>query len=254
MYKAPKGWKIVQADYSQAEAVVVAYLIGDHKLKKLFKDSFGLSKTEKKPYDIHRLTFAQMAGITIDQVTPEQRQAGKTVRHAASYSAGPQVLANRLGVKLSEAKVLIDMYHRANPSLRMWYQQIQQELKRSRTLYNLFGRKHRFLDRWGDSLFRSAYSYIPQSTIGDLLNKAILRVYNEMPSLPFDLIILLQLHDAMYTMVEEANVDKTIKFMRKCMLIPLVFNNEEFIIDVDFKVGDSWAEGEELDINWRYTA
>ena len=251
MYRAKPGWKIVQADYSQAEAVVVSHLTGDQKLIKMFRDSFGLSRTEKKLYDVHKLTFAQMAGIDVSQVTPEQRTAGKTVRHATSYSAGPQVLANRLGIKLGDAKQLIELYHRANPQLRHWYSQIQQELKRSRVLVNLLGRKHKFLDRWGDSLFRSAYSYIPQSTIGDLLNTALVRLYNKLPSLSYEMMILLQLHDAIYTMVEEQYVMDTVKIMRECMLIPLYYANEEFMIDVDFKVGDSWAEGEELEINWR---
>lgn len=251
MYRAKPGYKIVQADYSQAEAVVMAHLTGDQKLVKMFRDSFGLSRTEKKSYDVHKLTFAQMAGIDISQVTPEQRTAGKTVRHATNYSAGPQVLANRLGIKLGDAKQLIELYHRANPQLRIWYSQVQQELKRSRVLTNLLGRKHKFLDRWGDSLFRSAYSYIPQSTVGDLLNTALLRLYNKLPSLSFDITILLQLHDAIYTMVEEQYVMDTVKIMRECMLIPLYYANEEFMIDVDFAVGDSWAEGEELEINWR---
>lgn len=252
MYRAKPGYKIVQADYSQAEAVVMAHLTGDQKLVKMFRDSFGLSRTEKKSYDVHKLTFAQMAGIDISQVTPEQRTAGKTVRHATNYSAGPQVLANRLGIKLGDAKQLIELYHRANPQLRIWYSQVQQELKRSRVLTNLLGRKHKFLDRWGDSLFRSAYSYIPQSTVGDLLNTALLRLYNKLPSLSFDITILLQLHDAIYTMVEEQYVMDTVKIMRECMLIPLYYANEEFMIDVDFAVGDSWAEGKELDISWRY--
>jgi DNA polymerase-1 len=245
------GYKIIQADYIQAEAVVVAYLPGDYKLIKMFKDSFGLSKTERSRYDVHKITYAQMAGIDVDQVSKEQRTAGKTVRHATSYSAGPQVLANRLGIKLSEAKILMDMYHKANPSLRMWYTSIQQELKKNRVLTNLFGRKHRFLDRWGDSLFRSSYSYKPQSTVGDLLNTALLRIYNSILELPFETIILLQLHDAVYVMVKEENVMDTIKFLRKQMLIPLECNNEEFTIDVDFGVGESWGEKEEVEINWR---
>ena len=251
MYRAPKGWKIVQADYSQAEAVVVAHLTGDHKLIKMFNDSFGLSKTEKSRYDIHKMTYALMADIAISDVNKDQRDAGKTVRHAVSYSAGPQVLANRLGVQLSAARKLIELYHRVNPTLRMWYTSIQQELKRTKMLVNLFGRKHRFLDRWGDELFRSAYSYIPQSTVGDLLNTALVSIYANMKSLPFDLILLLQLHDAVYVMVKEECVMDTIKFLRKNMLIPLRYNNEEFMIDMDFKVGDSWGEGEDLEISWR---
>lgn len=251
MYRAPKGWKIIQADYSQAEAVVVAYLTGDQKLIKMFKDSFGLSKSEKAIYDIHKMTIAQMVGIPIEAVTKDQRKAGKTVRHATSYSAGPQVLANRLGISLKEAKALMEMYHRANPHLRMWYQAIQQELKLTRTLTNLLGRKHRFLDRWDDPLFRSAYSYKPQSTVGDLLNTALLRLYNKLPVVPYELIILLQLHDALYTMCKEEHVQTTIKLMREAMMIPLTCNNQTFYIDCDFKVGDSWAEGEDMEINWR---
>ncbi len=180
------------------------------------------------------------------------RRNGKiSVTGNTSYSAGPQVLANRLGIKLSAAKTLIDLYHKANPQLKLWYLQVQEELKRSRTLTNLFGRKHRFLDRWGDSLFRSSYSYIPQSTVGDLLNVALRRIYDQHTTLPFPMILLLQLHDAVYCTVPEEHVTECIKFLRKYMSIPLFYSNQEFIIDVDFKVGDSWAEGEDVEINWR---
>ena len=250
MYRAKPGWKIIQGDYSQAEAVVVAHLTGNRKMIKMFKDSFGLSKTEKSTYDIHILKAVELFGIPWEQVTKEQRNVGKTIRHARNYSAGPLVLANRLGILLKEAKVLIETDKRVDPSLGMWHLMIQQELKRSRTLTNLLGRKHRFLDRWGDSLFRSSYSYIPQGTIGDLLNHALLKLYNALLLTPYEIIILLQLHDAIYVMVEEENIEETIKLMRSVMLIPLQHNNEEFTIDVDFKVGDAWYGGEEVDINW----
>lgn len=251
MYRAADGCKIIEADYVQAEAVVVAFLTGDHKLQKMFRDSFGLSNTEKSKYDVHKLTIAQMTGIPIEEVTAEQRKAGKTVRHATSYSAGPKVLSNRLGVSMKEAKMLMELYHRANPQLRIWYSTIQQELKTTRTLYNLFGRKHRFLDRWGDSLFRSAYSYIPQSTVGDLLNRALKTLYDEQRTIPFKFDIILQLHDALYVMVKDENVDEMLRILRRVMIMPLVYRNEEFFIDVDFKVKESWAKGEEVNINWR---
>ena len=251
MYRTKPGWKIIQADYSQAEAVVVAHLAGNRKMIKMFKDSFGLSKTEKKPYDIHILKAVELFGVLWEQVTDFQRNAGKTVRHARNYKAGPTVLANRLGISMSEAKLLIQTDERVDPSLSMWHHATEQELKRTRVLTNLLGRKHRFLDRWGDSLFRSAYSYIPQSTIGDLLNTALKRLYDMLLEIPFEIIILLQLHDAIYVMVEKERVDETIRILRKAMIIPMCCNNEEFTIDVDFSVGDSWAEGENLEINWR---
>jgi len=145
---------------------------------------------------------------------------------------------------MKEAKELIRIDKELNPHLELWHMRIQNELRQSRTLTNLLGRKHRFLGRWprpgeeGD-LFRSAYSYIPQSTVGDLLIKSLVDLYEEY-GVTVD--IALELHDAIYTIVDEGKVDETIKVMRECMLHPLYVDGEEFTIDVDFKVGDNWGE------------
>ena len=52
-------------------------------------------------------------------------------------------------------------------------------------------------------------------------------------------------------MVKDENVDHAIKHIRNCMLYELEYRNEKFFIDCDFKLKTSWAEGEELEINWR---
>ena len=112
-------------------------------------------------------------------------------------------------------------------------------------LTNLLGRKHRFLDRWGDNLFRSAYAFVPQSTIGDLLNEALVKFYWTYGK---DRTLLLQLHDAMYVVspLGEQNRQETIGMLRESMLRPLTYAGEEFTIDVDFAAGPSWGELEEL--------
>lgn len=103
-----------------------------------------------------------------------------------------------------------------------------------------------FLERWGDQLFRSAYSYIPQSTVGDLLNLALVRLYEKYGE---EMNIIIQLHDAIYVEVKESEVQSTVDKMRECMLIPLQSPyGEEYTIDVDFSVGPSWGEME--DYSW----
>ncbi|MCP3924899.1 MAG: hypothetical protein GY714_20160 [Desulfobacterales bacterium] len=251
MYLAEPGWTIIQADLIQAEAVVVSHLTGNTKMQQMFKDAFGLANKERKPYDIHVLKATELFGVPWEEVNKVQRKTGKVIRHARNYSAGPGVLANRLGITMSDAKKLIVADERVDPSLGLWHLSIQEELKRNRVLTNLLGRKHRFLDRWGDTLFRSAYSYIPQSTIGDLLNVSLRKVYDKLLEVPFEVKLLLQLHDALYPMVRNENVNETIKLLRDNMLHPLTYNNQEFTIDVDFKLHTSWAEGEELEINWK---
>jgi DNA polymerase-1 len=244
MYVPPPGHVFVQADYKQAEAVVVSYLIGDTRLKKLFQDSFGLSDEECKArhLDVHKITAAMMFGTPVETVTADMRRVGKTIRHAVNYSAGPGVLATKLNCSTKEAKKLLDRFHNSCPQLQIWQAQIQNELRRTRTLTNLLGRKHRFIDRWGDGLFRSAYSFVPQSTVGDLLNAALVKLYHLYGE---KLNIALQLHDAIYVTVEESNVDYAKAALLECMLIPLTCNRESFKIDVDFKVGKTWGDLEE---------
>jgi DNA polymerase-1 len=248
MYGIEDDETMIQGDYVQAEAVAVSYLTGNNRLKRMFKESYGLVGEARKPYDIHRITASEMFGIPFANITDKQRKVGKTIRHASNYAAGPAVLAVRLGIKMKEAKQLMELYHRADPLLRVWYQRIQAELRESRTLTNLLGRKHRFLGRWGDDLFRSAYSFKPQSTVGDLLNTAMLDFYNKYGS---QYRLLMQLHDAMYVACKKGQEEECSQRMIECMRIPLKINDETFIIDTDFKIGQTWGEMEDWIPSWR---
>src|SRR5574343_1877477 len=239
IYTVPEGYKFLEADYVQAEAVVVAYLINDRRAKEIFKNRFNASMTEKSKFDIHRYTASMMFGVPQDEVTKEQRRIGKTLRHAGNYDSGPAAISATIGCKQSEAKVLKEMFHKSCPQLRMWYQQIQNQLRETRTLTNIFGRKHRFLDRWGDSMFRSAYSFIPQSSVGDLLNQSLIRLYEQYGQ---EIHIVLQLHDAIYVIVKEDKVEWCKEKMRECMVRTVEVNHDEMTIDVDFKVGDYWGD------------
>jgi uracil-DNA glycosylase family 4 len=248
MYGVGENEVLIQADYVQAEAVVVAYLTGNNRLKKMFQTSYGLVGEARAPYDIHKITASEMFGIPFDQITKKQRSVGKTIRHASNYAAGPAVLAVRLGIKMKEAKQLMELYHRADPLLRVWYQRIQAELRESRTLTNLLGRKHRFLGRWGDDLFRSAYSYKPQSTVGDLLNTAMRNCYAAWGS---RYRLVMQLHDAQYIACSDNEKEICSKRVYESMCIPLKINDETFMIDVDFKIGNTWGDMVDWIPEWR---
>ena len=255
MYTVPKGYLLLQADYIQAEAVVVAYIINDQKLIALFEASFGQPREfrNKNNLDVHKLTAAQMFGVQAGDITSEQRDVGKVLRHAKNYIAGPGVIAYKLNCTMAEAKKLSTVYDSLNPQLLLWHVRIHDELRRTRYLINLLGRKHKFLDAWpkdnkSGSLFRSAAAYIPQSTVGDLLNRSLIRVYKEQGHYGLHLNLYLQLHDAIYVLVEDNSqkVDEAREILRECMLYPLTANNREFTIDVDFSIGSDWGSMEEI--------
>lgn len=240
-----EGEVIIQADYVQAEAVIVAFLTNDVGLIRMFTESFGMTPKERaeKNYDVHRYTAHTMFGVKMEDVTKVQRQVGKTLRHATNYSAGPAVIANSLKCSMDAAKKLLTVYLRANPNLEVWHRQIQQQLSAGRTLTTPLGRKHFFMERWGDTLFRSAYSYIPQSTIGDLLNISMVDFYEKHCR---ERGLYLQLHDAIYVTCKEEDVDTTMREMRRCMIRPMLINGHEVKVDVDFKVGKTWGNMEEI--------
>jgi len=251
MYVPPPGYEIIEADGVQAEAVVVSYESRDFKLIKLFQDSFGMSPRERKAngYDVHTLNASRMFGIPFAEVDKKQRSAGKTIRHARNYKAGPGVLARRLGCGMKEAKYLLALDEAASPQLALWHTRLEQELKQNgRVISNLFGRKHRFLDRWpkpgqDGSLFRSLASYKPQSTIGDWLNQALVRFYNDPISDTRSL--ALQLHDAIYVFspLGEENRRETLKALWRSMKMELTSSHgDHYYIDVDFKIGTSWGD------------
>jgi DNA polymerase-1 len=251
MYVAPKGYRIITADYIQAEAVVVAYLSNDRRLISLFKDSFGMKTSERKKhreFDVHMIKAADLFDVDLSLVTKEQRDIGKRVRHARNYDMGANTLAIQLGCSVSRAKELIKKDNLANPLLKLWQESIVEELRQTRTLTNLFGRVHRFLERWGDSLFKSAYSYKPQSTVGDLLNHSIVRMY-ENDEFVKDFQIWLQLHDAVYVLVPDNDdtMYKAMQMMRKHMIEKVNVNHEVMMIDVDFKWGYNWGNLKEID-------
>jgi DNA polymerase-1 len=232
-YPAEKGYVWLQADYVQAEAVVTAYLTGSSSEKNIFKNKG----------DIHRFTYAHMYSISEDTVTKEQRRIGKTLRHAISYSAGPKVVAAELGIDEWEAKDLLKRYLDSSPLLGIWYMTIQSKLKRDRTLITPLGRKHKFMGRWGDSLFRSAYSYLPQATVGDLLNNSLVELYQRYGK---DIRLALQLHDAVYSWVHESEVQDWIKVHKEIMIKPIEVNNDTMTIQVDFKTGPTWGDMEDI--------
>lgn len=237
MYVPPPGYGLLQADYKGAEAHVVAHLIQDHKIIQCFNEGG----------DVHKRTAAFMFGIAEEDVTKEQRTIGKKVRHATNYSAGPKVLAKELGIPLPQAKTYLANFHHTTPQLHIWHESIKEQLAKDRTLITPLGRKRVFMDRWGDQLFRSAFAFIPQSTIGDLLNISMCCFYEKYKT-EMDMGVQLQLHDAIYLWCREEEKELWAKRLYEQMRRPIPLPHIDLLIGVDFKFDYSWGSMKSLEV------
>ena len=233
MFIADEGKVFVQADLSQAEARVVAYLAEEERLI----DLFG------RGVDIYKYVASWVFNKPIEEITTggkeSDREKAKHLIHASNYGIGPRTFAHVAGIKEAEAKVLLQKYFDTFPKIKAWQLRTQSTLGRTKTVRTPMGRKRTFFGRWGDQLFREAYAFIPQSTVADVLNLAMIRFNKILP----DVEIMLQIHDAFVIQVSESALRSDwVNALMEAFDIEIVIGGRKLKIPVDIKVGPNWED------------
>ena len=227
----------VNADLSQAEARVVAYVARDEHLQNLFEESNE---------DIHRKNAAMVFGKAITEVTSSERQLAKTLVHAANYGVGERTFAKHIGSSIDRARSLLNQYYALYPAIKRWHLEVQDTIRKSRILRTPLGRKRMFFGRGGPDLIREAIAYVPQSMVSDILNWGIIRADDNMPP---GWEMVMQVHDSVLMQVpKDADPMHILKFIKHYFEMTLEINNKRFKIPVDIKVGLNWAEMKKLEV------
>jgi DNA polymerase I-like protein with 3'-5' exonuclease and polymerase domains len=113
-----------------------------------------------------------------------ERFLGKKTRHSGNYLTGGNTMSNSCAkegynIPAKTCDVLLKGFYAAEPGIRgVFHAYVEETLSKSKTLTTPVGRIRQFfgLRPFGDNskTFREAYSYIPQSTVGDNTGLAIL--------------------------------------------------------------------------------
>lgn len=239
------GYVYLEPDLSQAEARIVDLLAEDYE---------GLA--EYGVIDKHSKTARIVLNLAddypISKKDPE-RFIGKTCRHAGGYDMGKHRAmltintdAKKYGVNVhvSEWKAgqLLERFHAANPKIRnVFHKEVQNALARNnRTLQNPFGRKRQFSARWGDSLFKEAYAFLPQSTVGDVIKRAMLYYRHVLGS---DARIVMEKHDAIGCLVKATEVEAHARVLKTGLEMPIDFATctiprGVLVIPAEFELGE----------------
>lgn len=99
-FMASKGHKLVWGDWSSIEARMLPWLAKDHRAQRVL-DAFETGA------DLYVQEAAGIYGVPEDQVTKDQRQAGKVVILACGFGGGVgayQAMAKNYGMKISDAE------------------------------------------------------------------------------------------------------------------------------------------------------
>ena len=228
IFKAPPGKVLIKADLVQAEARAVAWCAGISGMIKRFQDP---------DFDVHRWNASVVFGKSEEEISKEERSKSKAIVHGTNYEMGYLTAAKQAGTTPKEAKIAMQTYYNAMPELRQWHEMTKQEVIRKRQLRTPFGRLRVFLGRLEASTFRSAIAFVPQSTIADIINIALMRLEEMYPGY-----LVCQVHDELVMEVPDHEVHKVAEAIRKACEIPIYFptTKEPLVVPVEIKAGHDW--------------
>ncbi|MEL6123477.1 MAG: DNA polymerase I [Bacteroidota bacterium] len=227
---------LVAADYSQIELRLIAEISKDEAMLEAFI----------KGQDIHKATAAGVYGVSIDEVTSEQRRNAKTVNFSIIYGAGSTNLSRQLGISRADAKELIDNYFKTYSGLKNYMDDIVETARDKGYVETLIGRRRTLRDiNSRNSLARSnaermAINTPIQGTAADMIKIAMINVDKALTAAGLSSKMILQVHDELVFDVLRTELDDLIPLVEQEMSTAIP--NLKVPILVEAGVGENWLE------------
>lgn len=223
------GMTFFDIDLSSADLRIVTWESGEEEMKAMFRA--GLD-----PYTEVAKEFYH--DPSINKKDP-RRQLFKSFCHGTNYLGTAKGLAERLGLSVHEAEKTQKWYFGKFPKIKKWQDEVKWSVRSKRMIENVWGYRFYFFDRITDKTFNEAAAWIPQSTVGILINKAYSRIYHELKEVE----ILLQVHDSLAGQYPSRLGDWAKSRIIECAENPLPYPNDPMIIPVGIKTSDkSWGD------------
>lgn len=247
VFIADPGFKLCNLDLQQAESWIVGLLVwqavGDPSYL-VACESGDLHTTVAKlvwPDIVKPSPGVPDVKSAAEQVFYRQftyRDMAKRGGHATNYYGTARTVARHLKV---DERVIADFqgaYFRAFPGIPQWHGWTSREIGLNQCLTTPLGRRRHFFGRPGDdATLREAIAYSPQSTVGDLLNTALWRVWRWLPEVK----LLAQVHDSIVFQYPEGHEELLVKAMELCS-IPITAAGRTILIPNECKIGWNWAD------------
>ncbi|MBB6340781.1 DNA polymerase-1 [Pseudomonas fluvialis] len=234
-FVAPRGYKLVAADYSQIELRIMAHLAQDE----------GLLDAFRHGRDVHKATAAEVFGVAQDEVTSDQRRSAKAINFGLIYGMSAFGLAKQIGCDRKQAQAYIDVYFHRYPGVLAYMERTREQAAQQGYVETLFGRRLYLPDiqaknpalRKGAE--RTAINAPMQGTAADIMKRAMVAVDSWLGTCGLDAKVILQVHDELVLEVREDQVEAL-----KAGLLPLMSGAAALDVPllVEAGVGDNWDE------------
>lgn len=232
---APKGYKLLSADYSQIELRLMAHMSGDPNLLKAFKQNL----------DIHIATASEVWEVAINDVTPEMRRNAKAINFGLMYGMSPFGLSRQLGIERKAAEQYIERYFNRYPKVKSYMDSTRHKAKEQGYVETLWGRRL-YIPDINSSQFprqraaeRAAINAPLQGSAADIIKQAMIRIADWLEKEKIDAKMIMQVHDELVFEVNATQLDPIKEPIRRHMTEMVSL---EVPLLVAIGVGDNWDE------------
>ena len=232
---ARPGWQLISADYSQIELRIMAHIAQDANLLEAFAQG----------RDIHQATAAEIFGVPLEGVTPEQRRYAKVINFGLIYGMSAFGLASNLGIERSAAQTYIDTYFGRYPGVAKYMSDTRVLAKEKGYVETIFGRRlwlpeinsSNGLRRQGAE--RAAINAPMQGTAADLIKLSMIAVQSWLETENLQTQMLLQVHDELVLEVPPSEFELVKMQLRNLMTQVATLRVP---LEVGIGVGSNWEE------------
>ncbi|MDD3428712.1 MAG: DNA polymerase I [Oscillospiraceae bacterium] len=188
---APKGYVLLDADYSQIELRILAHISGDEAMIEAFNSGA----------DIHRSTAAKIYGLPDEMVTSQLRSSAKAVNFGIVYGIGAFSLSKDINVSVKEADAFIKNYLDNFKGVKQYMDTTIAEGTKNGYVATMYGRRrplpelsssNRNIKMLGE---RMAMNTPIQGTAADIIKLAMVRVAQRLAQEGLEAKLILQVHD-----------------------------------------------------------
>ncbi|BCQ47581.1 hypothetical protein ERHA55_51080 [Erwinia rhapontici] len=233
---APKGCRIVAADYSQIELRIMAHLSQDK----------GLLTAFASEQDIHRATASEVFGVALDKVSGEQRRSAKAINFGLIYGMSAFGLSRQLNIGAGEAKKYMDLYFERYPGVLQYMESTRELAAEKGYVSTLDGRRLYLPEIKASNAMRrkaaerAAINAPMQGTAADIIKRAMIAVDEWLkPQTNGDVKMIMQVHDELVFEVRADAVDSASAKIRQLMEGSMKL---DVPLRVDIGVGDNWDQ------------
>ncbi len=221
----PAGRTLVIADYSQIELRILAEFSGDP----AFMDAF------RSGADLHKVTAAQVFGVSQDQVTKEQRDFAKRLNFGVVYGIGAQRFSIMTGLGVPDAEDVLRRYFATYRGLDRYLRESANRAVSEKEARTASGRLVKFnydpSDRQQVSMTQRNGKNAPiQGTSADILKRALRLLNDELR--PTSAKIVNIIHDEIVVEVDEDEAEEVAAIVERAMCAA----GEEYLTTVPVKV------------------